>query len=115
MKLFRKRYSHSPGWDNFLCIITVITMLVTDILYVIVDPRIKSCCLEITERRKKMNSMVNKRFELADPSKFDADEVVRPNISYWQDAWRRLKKNKLAMLSMGVLLILFVMSVIGLP
>ena len=60
-----------------------------------------------------MNSMVNKRFELADQSKFDADEVVRPNISYWQDAWRRLKKNKLAMLSMGVLLILFVMSVIG--
>lgn len=60
-----------------------------------------------------MNSMVDKRFELADQSKFDADEVVRPNISYWQDAWRRLKKNKLAMLSMGVLLILFVMSVIG--
>lgn len=60
-----------------------------------------------------MNSMVDKRFELADQSKFDADEVVRPNISYWQDAWRRLKKNKLAILSMGVLLILFVMSVIG--
>ncbi len=60
-----------------------------------------------------MNSMVDKRFELADQSKFDADEVVRPNISYWQDAWRRLKKNKLAMLSMGILLILFIMSVIG--
>lgn len=60
-----------------------------------------------------MNSIIDKRFELADQSKLDADEVVRPNISYWQDAWRRLKKNKLAMLSMGVLLILFVMSVIG--
>ncbi len=60
-----------------------------------------------------MNSIVDKRFELADQSKFDADEVVRPNISYWQDAWRRLKKNKLAMLSMGVLIVLLIMSVIG--
>lgn len=60
-----------------------------------------------------MNSLVDKRFELADQSRFDADEVVRPNISYWQDAWRRLKKNKLALLSMAVLLILFVMSMIG--
>ena len=60
-----------------------------------------------------MNSLEDKRFELADQSKFNADEVVRPNISYWQDAWRRLKKNKLALLSMTVLIILFIMSIIG--
>ncbi|GLB28403.1 peptide ABC transporter permease [Lacrimispora amygdalina] len=60
-----------------------------------------------------MNSLADKRFELADQSKFNADEVVRPNISYWQDAWRRLKKNKLAMISMAVLMILFIMSLIG--
>jgi oligopeptide transport system permease protein len=60
-----------------------------------------------------MNSLIDKRFELADQSKFNADEVVRPNISYWQDAWRRLKKNKLALLSMAVLVILFLMSMIG--
>ncbi|MDF2888376.1 MAG: ABC-type dipeptide/oligopeptide/nickel transport system, permease component [Lacrimispora sp.] len=60
-----------------------------------------------------MNSLADKRFELADQSKFNADEVVRPNISYWQDAWRRLKKNKLALLSMAVLIVLFIMSIIG--
>ena len=47
----------------------------------------------------------DKRFELVDSSTLDSDLVVRPNISYWQDAWRRLKKNPVAM---GALCILFV-------
>lgn len=47
----------------------------------------------------------DKRFELVDLSTLDSDLVVRPNISYWQDAWRRLKKNPVAM---GALCILFV-------
>ena len=40
-----------------------------------------------------------------DPSLFEAaseeekafDRPVRPNVTYWQDAWRRLKENRLAM------------------
>ena len=53
-----------------------------------------------------MSTVEAKKFQLADRSKFSGDEVVRPNISYWQDAWRRLKKNKLAMLALFVLIIL---------
>lgn len=60
-----------------------------------------------------MSTVEAKKFELVDQSQFNADEVVRPNISYWQDAWRRLKKNKLAMFSLGILVILFIMSIIG--
>lgn len=30
--------------------------------------------------------------------KSEAEAVVRPSLSYWHDAWRRLVKNKLAML-----------------
>ena len=54
-----------------------------------------------------MSTVEAKKFQLADRSKFSGDEVVRPNISYWQDAWRRLKKNKLAMLALFVLIISF--------
>lgn len=39
-----------------------------------------------------MEKLKDSRFELIDSSKLDADLVVRPNISYWKDAWRRLKK-----------------------
>ncbi|RBN36264.1 diguanylate cyclase, partial [Priestia megaterium] len=39
--------------------------------------------------------------------------VVRPSLSYWHDAWRRLVKNKLAMLGLFFLVILVVMAIFG--
>ncbi|WP_397539978.1 ABC transporter permease [Rummeliibacillus pycnus] len=35
-----------------------------------------------------------------------AEKVVRPSLSYWADAWRRLKKNKLAMFGLFFLIFL---------
>ncbi|MGM0750745.1 MAG: ABC transporter permease [Bacillota bacterium] len=46
-------------------------------------------------------------------NKVDAEAVVRPSLSYWQDAWKRLVKNKLAMLGFVFLIGLIVMAVIG--
>ncbi len=37
---------------------------------------------------------------------FEDDEISRPSLTYWQDAWRRLKQNKLAMI--GVVAIIFI-------
>ncbi len=28
------------------------------------------------------------------------EEIVRPSIGYWADAWRRLKNNKVALISL---------------
>lgn len=39
--------------------------------------------------------------------------IVRPSMTYWQDAWRRLKKNKIAMLGLIVIIIMTIMSIIG--
>ena len=52
-------------------------------------------------------------FKIVGYSDSDLEAMVRPNVSFWQDAWRRLKKNKVAMVSMVILIILIVMSVIG--
>ncbi|MFI8687092.1 ABC transporter permease [Rossellomorea sp. NPDC077527] len=46
-------------------------------------------------------------------NKDDAEAVVRPSLSYWQDAWKRLLKNKLAMLGLVFLIGLVVMAVFG--
>lgn len=40
------------------------------------------------------------------------DKINRPKLSYWQDAWRRLKQNKLAVFSLGVIIFLIVMAVL---
>src|SRR5699024_7729350 len=42
-----------------------------------------------------------------------AETVSRPSLSYWRDAWRRLKKNKLAMTGLVFLVILGIMAIIG--
>jgi len=39
-------------------------------------------------------------------------ESVRPSISYWQDAWRRLKKNRIAIAVMIYLIIMILGSII---
>ena len=53
----------------------------------------------------------DKRFEFVDLSTLDSDLVVRPNISYWQDAWRRLKKNPIAMGALFVLIGILLMAI----
>lgn len=53
----------------------------------------------------------DKRFELADSYTLDSDLVVRPNISYWQDAWRRLKKNPVAIGALCILLVIISMAI----
>ena len=41
------------------------------------------------------------------------EAIVRPSISYWQDAWRRLKKNKAAMIGIALIFVLVVFALIG--
>lgn len=54
--------------------------------------------------------------ELFEPAHFDAsksEEISKPSLNYWQDAWLRIKKNKGAIVSIVILGILIIMSLIG--
>ncbi|MGL5648642.1 MAG: ABC transporter permease, partial [Clostridium sp.] len=42
------------------------------------------------------------------------EKNVRPSVGYWKDAWRRLKTNKVAIVSL-IIIILFVLAVIITP
>lgn len=42
----------------------------------------------------------------------DMDTIVRPSLNYWQDAWRRLKRNKLAMAGLIILCIITLLAII---
>lgn len=53
------------------------------------------------------------RFKIVGCDDANADAIVRPNISYWQDAWRRLKKNKVAMVSLVSLVVIILMCAFG--
>ncbi|WP_246542840.1 ABC transporter permease [Fusibacter paucivorans] len=40
-------------------------------------------------------------------------EAVRKSLTYWQDAWRRLKKNVLSMVGLGIIILLMLFAAFG--
>lgn len=40
-------------------------------------------------------------------------ELIRPSTTYWQDAWRRLKQNPAAMISLGVIILIVLLAIFG--
>ena len=48
-----------------------------------------------------------------DHSRFDAEKIDRPTITYWQGAWRRLKKNPLAVVAMVMLAVVLFFVLLG--
>ena len=40
-------------------------------------------------------------------------EAIRPSLTYWQDAWRRLKQNKLSMLGMFTVVLILLFGFVG--
>ena len=60
-----------------------------------------------------MAALTPEKFKVIGYTEEDANRIDRPTISYWQDAWRRLRKNPIAMGSLVALSILIVMIIIG--
>ncbi|HXS80179.1 MAG TPA: ABC transporter permease [Gammaproteobacteria bacterium] len=46
-------------------------------------------------------------------SRGDAQRIVRPSISYWQDAWQRLQRNPRALVSLGIVVALALFTIFG--
>lgn len=60
-----------------------------------------------------MAELRKEKFKIIGYSNSEGETIVRPNITYWQDAWRRLKQNKIAILSLIILSIIAILCVIG--
>ena len=41
------------------------------------------------------------------------EQVVRPSVGYWADAWRRLKNNKVAIFSLGLIILSVLLAIFG--
>ncbi len=60
-----------------------------------------------------MESISKDKFKKVNIDSQESEKMARPQIGYWQDAWRRLKSNKVAILSLIILTIIIVMTIIG--
>ncbi|MDP3388177.1 MAG: ABC transporter permease [Eubacteriales bacterium] len=52
-------------------------------------------------------------FGVLGKDEYVSEVVNRPSVGYWKDAWRRLRKNKLAMIGLCIIIIYTIMAIIG--
>ncbi|MCB2289603.1 ABC transporter permease [Clostridium sp. CS001] len=60
-----------------------------------------------------MAQLSKEKFEIIGCENVNADQILRPSMTYWQDAWRRLKQNKVATASLIILILISLMTVVG--
>jgi oligopeptide transport system permease protein len=65
--------------------------------------------MQPTEQRQ----VTNHKFIRVASASLTSEAIVRPSQNYWQDAWRRLKKNRLAMAGLIILLALILLALIA--
>ena len=56
---------------------------------------------------------MDNRYQPIDRQALDADQIARPSVSYWQDAWRRFRRDKLAMFGLIMLTIIVLFAIFG--
>jgi len=56
--------------------------------------------------------VADNRFVFLDDNTEDV-EISRPSLTYWQDAWRRLRKNRLAMFGVVAIIFIILFAVVG--
>lgn len=60
------------------------------------------------------NNIEPRMWQALDDEQKDSEEVTRPSLTYMQDAWRRLRQNKVAVVSL-IAIVLIVLSAIFVP
>ena len=77
---------------------------------------IKRCIVSLqpdVESILDWNSLTDEDFAPASQAEKDNFMEDRQSVSYWKDAWRRLKKNTVAMVALGVVIFLFLFAFAG--
>lgn len=59
------------------------------------------------------NAITREMFEHVGKNISQMEAIARPSITYWQDAWRRLKQNKVAMLGLVIIILYTVLAIVG--
>ena len=60
-----------------------------------------------------MQQIAKEKFNIIGARTEDADGIARPHVSYWKDAWRRFKENKIAVIALVLLAVLVLMCVLA--
>lgn len=59
------------------------------------------------------NIIEDEMFDIVGKDTEGYNAIIRPSLTYWQDAWIRLKKNRIAMLGLCVIIFYIIMAIAG--
>lgn len=59
-----------------------------------------------------MDKIEKSRFEWIGPNASESESISRPSTNYWKDAMHRLKKNKAAMICLGIIILIGILSIV---
>lgn len=78
------------------------------------DKKIKKCPVSLQPDIENLLQDLSPD-DFASASRQEKDDFIqdRQSVSYWKDAWRRLKKNVVAMVAFGVIIFLFLFAFVG--
>ena len=60
-----------------------------------------------------MEKTVDTRYQPLDRSAISADQIARPSVSYWKDAWRRFRRDNLAVFGLIMIVIISLFAIFG--
>ncbi|GAU76270.1 ABC transporter permease [Fusibacter sp. 3D3] len=60
---------------------------------------------------KTTNILLPNAFEFIEDQNLDSDLITRTSVTFWTDVWRRLLKNKVAMLGLFIIVIIMILSI----
>lgn len=55
----------------------------------------------------------NEMWQTIDTSEMNKEGISRKSLTYWQDAWRRLKKNVLSMIGLAIVIFMTLLAILG--
>lgn len=80
------------------------------------EKKMKRCPVSLQPDIESMldwNTLTAADFEAASQSEKEDFIQERASVSYWKDAWRRLRQNVVAMVALGVIIFLFLFAFVG--
>jgi oligopeptide transport system permease protein len=58
-----------------------------------------------------METISKEKFKIIGKNSERMESISRPNLSYWQDAWRRIRQNKVAFFSLSLIVLYIVLAI----
>lgn len=65
------------------------------------------------EKLEAIKNIDKSQFKTVGKNVEKMDAISRPNLTYWKDAWRRIKKNKIAFTGLIIIMVYIILAICG--